>query len=198
MIYLKSLLIILMIFIFYQNILYETFITIDQQKMLSKLYLIEDELKNIDENVKINSPNIKMIPKGTIVAYNNLEIPLGWKICDGTNGTPNLIEKFILGYDENIKDKELNNSYENNIFLRPENLPDHFSKKRLDMNVNNIDKINDSLTKHSADYLANKSVEFDEDDEKNYYKYVSFFKNDNQRKIENKPPHYSVIYMMKE
>lgn len=39
----------------------------------------------------------KLIPKGTIIMFNGLssEIPDGWHICDGTDGTPDLINKFI-------------------------------------------------------------------------------------------------------
>lgn len=39
----------------------------------------------------------KLIPKGSIIMFNGLssEIPKGWHICDGTEGTPNLIGKFI-------------------------------------------------------------------------------------------------------
>lgn len=37
------------------------------------------------------------MPIGSIIMFNGLasEIPEGWNICDGTNGTPNLIGKFI-------------------------------------------------------------------------------------------------------
>ena len=39
----------------------------------------------------------KLIPKGSIIMFNGLssEIPKGWHICDGTEGTPNLTGKFI-------------------------------------------------------------------------------------------------------
>ena len=39
----------------------------------------------------------KLIPKGSIIMFNGLssEIPNGWHICDGTEGTPNLTGKFI-------------------------------------------------------------------------------------------------------
>lgn len=39
----------------------------------------------------------KLIPKGSIIMFNGLssEIPKGWHICDGTEGTPNLIGRFI-------------------------------------------------------------------------------------------------------
>lgn len=51
------------------------------------------------------------VPKGTVVAWNpppealhkigdvkaDLMLPEGWALCDGTRGTPNLTDKFILG-----------------------------------------------------------------------------------------------------
>lgn len=39
----------------------------------------------------------KLIPKGSIIMFNGLssEIPKGWHICDGTEGTPNLTGEFI-------------------------------------------------------------------------------------------------------
>ena len=43
----------------------------------------------------------KLIPKGSIIMFNGLssEIPKGWHICDGTEGTPNLTGKFIKASD---------------------------------------------------------------------------------------------------
>lgn len=37
------------------------------------------------------------IPQGTIVMWHGVNIPNGWHICDGTNGTPNLRDRFIVG-----------------------------------------------------------------------------------------------------
>lgn len=34
---------------------------------------------------------------GQIIAWRLAQIPEGWRICDGTNGTPNLIGRFIRG-----------------------------------------------------------------------------------------------------
>lgn len=40
--------------------------------------------------------NKSSLPKGSIIMFNSAEnIPNKWQICDGTNGTPNLIDKFI-------------------------------------------------------------------------------------------------------
>lgn len=37
------------------------------------------------------------LPIGTIIAFHGTTPPKGWKICDGSNGTPNLVGKFIIG-----------------------------------------------------------------------------------------------------
>ena len=39
------------------------------------------------------------VPVGTIVPYAGSlsEIPSGWHLCDGTNGTPNLQDRFLVG-----------------------------------------------------------------------------------------------------
>ena len=37
------------------------------------------------------------VPSGTIVMYNSTSAPSGWAICNGSNGTPNLTDKFIIG-----------------------------------------------------------------------------------------------------
>jgi microcystin-dependent protein len=41
------------------------------------------------------------VPIGTIVMWNNrggASIPTNWALCDGTNGTPDLRDRFIVGY----------------------------------------------------------------------------------------------------
>lgn len=41
----------------------------------------------------------KKLPIGAIIMWDGLEsdIPQGWYKCDGMNGTPNLVDRFILG-----------------------------------------------------------------------------------------------------
>jgi len=43
--------------------------------------------------------SMELIPRGVIVMWSGTlaTIPDGWQLCDGTNGTPNLLDKFILG-----------------------------------------------------------------------------------------------------
>lgn len=37
------------------------------------------------------------LPTGTIIMFNGTTIPSGWALCDGNNGTPNLLNKFVVG-----------------------------------------------------------------------------------------------------
>jgi hypothetical protein len=51
---------------------------------------------NITGKLTVGS-NSFTLPKGMIVAFNSVEAPDGWAICDGTKGTPDLRNKFIIG-----------------------------------------------------------------------------------------------------
>lgn len=62
-------------------------------------YISEYDLPANDYSSKFASTEwvFNMLPKGVILMFSGLitDIPKGWGICDGTNGTPNLIGKFI-------------------------------------------------------------------------------------------------------
>lgn len=47
-----------------------------------------------DANVK---GKIDQLPRGVIAMWSGKTIPTGWAICDGTQGTPNLVDRFIMG-----------------------------------------------------------------------------------------------------
>lgn len=58
--------------------------------------LIED-VTGLTENV--NGLSSKLVPSGVILMWSGTadNIPTGWKLCDGSNGTPDLRDKFVLG-----------------------------------------------------------------------------------------------------
>jgi len=47
--------------------------------------------------------NWKSLPLGTILMWSGAiaDIPEGWQLCDGTNGTPDLRDRFIVGAGNN-------------------------------------------------------------------------------------------------
>lgn len=41
----------------------------------------------------------QVLKKGTIVMWNGVDVPTGWQLCDGTNSTPDLRNRFIITAD---------------------------------------------------------------------------------------------------
>lgn len=59
----------------------------------------------------IGSSDNNFIPAGVITAWSGMivDIPLGWVLCDGDNGTPDLRDKFIVGAREDNNDESQTN-----------------------------------------------------------------------------------------
>ena len=56
---------------------------------------IQNSILNLNSIMKKNS----LVPPGVIVAWASTGvIPQGWVVCDGTNNTPNLTNRFLLGH----------------------------------------------------------------------------------------------------
>ena len=51
------------------------------------------------DNIVSAVNNIDLFPSGGIVMWSGStsSVPSGWYLCDGTNGTPNLVDRFIVG-----------------------------------------------------------------------------------------------------
>ncbi|SFU61259.1 tail fiber protein [Xenorhabdus koppenhoeferi] len=62
----------------------------------------------VDSNGVSIDPNT-VLPTGIIVMFSGSNIPTGWALCDGKNGTPDLIDRFIMGgTTQNIHGQSLN------------------------------------------------------------------------------------------
>jgi len=48
---------------------------------------------------KYSSSNIDVVPAGVIVMWSGstASVPVGWALCNGANGTPNLVDRFVVG-----------------------------------------------------------------------------------------------------
>ncbi len=57
-----------------------------------------DERKNADEALQeqIDDLVADAVPKGVICMWRGTTPPRGWALCDGQNGTPNLIDRFVI------------------------------------------------------------------------------------------------------
>ena len=68
---------------------------------------------------------ITTVPAGVIVMWSgtNANIPSGWNLCDGTNSTPDLTDRFILGRGGSTNTNSTGGS--NTVTLAEGNLPSH-------------------------------------------------------------------------
>ncbi|WP_372519809.1 phage baseplate protein [Candidatus Ruminimicrobiellum ovillum] len=69
-----------------------------------------------------------MVPKGAIIIWSGSinDIPAGWVLCDGTNGTPDLRDRFILGAGRNYAVDTTGG--EESVALTINNIPAHSHK----------------------------------------------------------------------
>ena len=67
----------------------------------AKFVAVDNHSDTANDTVDVSNINVAdgILPKGTILSYygNVKDIPKGWHLCDGTDGTPNLIGRFLQG-----------------------------------------------------------------------------------------------------
>lgn len=49
-------------------------------------------------NLTVNGVTNAFAPVGLIIMWSGASVPTGWALCDGSNGAPNLQDRFILSY----------------------------------------------------------------------------------------------------
>lgn len=106
------------------------------------------------------------IPVGGIIMWSGLisAIPAGWALCDGTSGTPNLSDKFILGVSSALEDPGATGGAHSYTLTIP-NLPAH------DHDMAHTHTINDPGHSHSVpgdDTYSGGGYTFETDDNNNY------------------------------
>lgn len=82
-----------------------------------------------------NSTFLVKAPVGTIVIWSGTSdnIPSGWQLCDGTNGTPDLRDKFVLGAGTNHIVGSAGGS--ESVTLTTEQLPSHNHGQRISRTI---------------------------------------------------------------
>ncbi len=85
------------------------------------------------QNSEEKSVKLATIPVGGIIMWSGSinDIPSGWQLCNGSNGTPDLTDRFIVGASNNIGDTGGNNK----IKLKANQIPTLTSNMNKDFKV---------------------------------------------------------------
>lgn len=153
-----------------------------------------------NDNEAINLGYLNTIfPIGMIVIWSNNVIPLGWHICDGTNNTPDLRNRFVVCSGDEYKNGDTGG--EKTHTLSVSEMPSHTHNMDSSFSRNNnyliyIDgysyRIGNSGTSGSMkDYIPkDNSVSFNGG--------TSILDNTGGSQAhENRPPYYALYYIMR-
>lgn len=84
------------------------FLEIDKgDNSLSSVGYVKQQLDALKQEILAMIPTndeiirLAALPPGSIIIWTSKDIPNGWAICDGTNGTPDMRDKFIVGASNN-------------------------------------------------------------------------------------------------
>lgn len=84
------------------------FLEIDKgDNSLSSVGFVKQQLEALKQEILAMMPTndeiirLAALPPGSIIIWTSKDIPNGWAICDGTNGTPDMRDKFIVGASNN-------------------------------------------------------------------------------------------------
>ena len=96
----------------------------------------------VDELTKLQNQisSISVIPSGMIMIWsgNSTDIPDGWTLCNGTNGAPDLTDKFVLGAGNTYGVGEYGGETQHTLTI--EELPSHtHTYKRHEFNRTDVD-----------------------------------------------------------
>lgn len=153
------------------------------------------------------------LPVGAIIMYNGLVqfIPDGWAICDGNNGTPNLVGKFIKARGEDVTEEKQKQGGSESITLTIDNLPSHthrIESQQITTSTNGshihqigseqvLVSLGDTSITHISSENTTNTTESGEHSHTIDLSSITLESVGNNEPINIEPPYYSLIYIMK-
>ena len=147
------------------------------------------------------------LPKGLITMWSGQDIPKGWVLCDGTNQTPDLSGRFIVGFEKNNPEYQIGEKGGvNEVTLTKNQLPKHHHTGHTSQNGDHTHNIshpasgNDSggglrtITMDGETHGALKTKT--KTAGKHRHSFTTNSVGDN-KPHENRPPYFVLAYIMK-
>jgi microcystin-dependent protein len=172
--------------------------------------LLTNNRLNIPGNVDIKG-SLSFLPKGSIIMYNNDNIPEGWAICNGENGTPDLRNRFIVsignyklgdtGGADAVK-LEVNNlpAHNHPFNVRLDNAGDHSHIFKIRFGVRRIIHRNSCGFSSCTDNVVHDGTHRRVSSTNGNHSHTINFNINNtggNQPHENRPPYYALFYIMK-
>lgn len=84
-------------------------ITEINQKITDLTTYVNTQITTVNQTITNNQTTAQTnlseaIPDGVIVMWSGRTVPTNWVLCDGSNGTPNLTDRFIVGANMQVPD----------------------------------------------------------------------------------------------
>ncbi len=147
-----------------------------------------------------------VMPSGLICMWSGSEVPKGWYLCDGTNGTPDLRNRFIVGAGSNYTIGNTGGS--DKVTVTKNQLPAHTHNIKIhgDVSEYNTNKCDSDGTGDTHGYVlgthggTSKLCIPGEDyntQDLSYDFTIETMANSGGEAIENRPPYYALAYIMK-
>jgi microcystin-dependent protein len=129
-----------------------------------------------------------VMPQGGIIMWHGAvnEIPMGWALCDGTNGTPDLRDRFVVGAGGRHSPGETGGA--EMVKLEIANMPRH----------NHVNGEYKYLSKCNTQYTSNGgSLDNVGYPEPNLIIVDQVLDSGGDQPHENRPPYYAICFIMK-
>ncbi len=133
------------------------------------------------------------IPIGGIIMWSGAygDIPNGWQLCDGTDGTPDLRNRFVLAAENITQIKEKGGA--TSVTLSVDNLPSHNHRYFGDDQFEGKDKRDNPSTNKAYDMAGYDAKSQNSGDSRVYYT----SKTGGDKSFSIMPPYYKLAFIMR-
>lgn len=135
-----------------------------------------------------------LVPSGFIGMWSGSDVPDGWYLCDGSNGTPDLRDRFIVSAGNSYEIGDVGGS--NNVTLSEQQIPVHSHEFKVKESTSYMSAASTGIGEILSQVGSN-TPDLCRHTERNYDFKIQTQKNTGGQPHENRPPYYALAFIMK-